>query len=196
MKPVAYLTAATVALLLIVLFARALPDAAARAREGWRKTAESSCESLQPAPSSPVLGSFPVKAPDFTLKDYSGRAVTLSSLRGSVVLVNFWATWCPPCRAEVPSLEKLAAAMGGKSFRLLAVSVDDDWPTVRKFFAKGTPLEILLDTSRKVPLSYGTEKFPESFLVDKEGNIRYFVVSDRDWSTHDVAACVDAMIDE
>jgi peroxiredoxin len=138
---------------------------------------------------------MPVAAPDFTLKDYAGHDVKLSSLRGQVVLVNFWATWCGTCVVEVPSMEKLVDKERGKPFRLLAVSVDDDWPTVRKFFAKGTPLDVVLDPSRDVPKAWGTEKFPESFLIDKDGTIRYYIVSNRDWSAPAVSACIDAMMD-
>jgi peroxiredoxin len=195
MKYVAYGTAAALAALLLVLFARALPDAAARARDGYHRGAEAACDSLQPAPSNPAFSSFPAHAPDFTLKDYAGRDVSLSSLRGNVVLLNFWATWCKTCVVEMPSMEKLVTKMKGKPFRLLAVSVDDDWPSVRKFFPKGTSLDVVLDTPREIAKRYGTEKFPESYLIDKDGNIRYFVISDRDWSTGDVAACLDAMMD-
>ena len=138
---------------------------------------------------------MPAPAPDFTLKDYSGREVSLSSLRGNVVLVNFWATWCKTCVVEMPSMERLVERMKGKRFRLLAVSVDEGWPEIRKVFANGTPLEVLLDSGRDTPKKYGTSKFPESFLIDKDGNIRYFVVSDRDWSQPDVGACLDAMLD-
>jgi thiol-disulfide isomerase/thioredoxin len=110
-------------------------------------------------------------------------------------MVNFWATWCPPCREEISSLERLVTNMKGKPFRLLAVSVDDDWATVRSFFAKGTNLDVLLDTARATPKLYGTEKFPETFLVDKDGTIRYFIVSNRDWSTPEVTQCLDALLD-
>ena len=111
------------------------------------------------------------------------------------MLVNFWAPWCSTCVVEMASMERLVDHMKGKPFRLLAVSVDDDWPQGRKFFEKGNPLEGLLDTKRDVPARWGTEKFPESFLVDKEGNIRYYIVSNRDWSTPAVEACIDAMLD-
>jgi peroxiredoxin len=195
MKYVAYGTAAALAILLLVLFALALPDAAARARDGYRRGAESACDSLQPAPSNPSFASFPSHAPDFTLKDYTGRDVSLSSLRGNVVLLNFWATWCKTCVVEMPSMEKLVAKMKGKPFRLLAVSVDDDWQSIRKFFSHGTALDIVLDTPRDTAKRYGTEKFPETYLIDKDGNIRYYVISDRDWSTNDVAECLGALMD-
>jgi peroxiredoxin len=195
MKVFSYAVFGSVVLLLAVLFVIALPAAAERAREGHRKVAESACESLNPTPMNSALGTFPAAAPDFTLKDFQGRDVSLSQFRGHVVLVNFWATWCSTCVVEMPSMEKLVAKMKGKPFRLLAVSVDDEWAPIRKFFPRGTSLDVLLDTSRNVPKRWGTEKFPETFIIDKEGTIRYFVVSDRDWSSSSVAQCLDAMMD-
>jgi peroxiredoxin len=195
MKWLAYAAAASVALLLVVLFANALPDAAARAREGYKRGAESACDGLNPTPRNPVLGMLPVKAPNFTLKDYQGRDVSLESLRGNVVLLNFWATWCKTCVVEMPSMERLVDRYKGKPFKLLAVSVDDDWPSIRKFFANGTNLDVVLDTARAVPKQYGTEKFPETFLIDKDGTVRYYIVSDRDWTSPDVNGCLDAMLD-
>ncbi|MGZ3429312.1 MAG: peroxiredoxin family protein [Polyangia bacterium] len=191
----AYGGAALLAGILIALFVRALPDAMARARDGEQVGRASACEALQPTPMNAAFGRLPVRAPDFTLKDWSGREVKLSSLRGQVVLVNFWATWCPTCVVEMASMERLVELERGKKFHLLAVSVDDEWPPIRKFFAKGTPLDIVLDTSRAVPKAWGTEKFPESFLIDKDGMIRYYIVSNRDWSASTVTACIDAMLD-
>lgn len=185
---------AITAVLMLVLFARALPDAAARAKEGYGRGAESACQALRPDPTNAVLGELPVAAPDFTLKDYAGRDVKLSDLKGNVVLVNFWATWCSTCVVEMPSMERLLTRMRGKPFRLLAVSVDEGWPEIRKFFAKGTPLEILLDSARTTPKLYGTEKFPESFIIDKDGTLRYYVVSNRDWGTSDVQECLDGLL--
>ncbi|HEX6837404.1 MAG TPA: TlpA disulfide reductase family protein [Polyangia bacterium] len=195
MRAAAYGGAALVAGILVVLFVRALPDAMARARDGEHAGREAACEALSPTPMNDALGRIPVAAPDFTLKDYAGREVKLSSLRGQVVMVNFWATWCNTCVVEMASMERLVEKERGKNFRLLAVSVDDDWAAVRKFFAKGTPLDVLLDTGRDVPKKWGTEKFPESFLIDKDGVIRYYIVSNRDWSTPSVSACIDAMLD-
>jgi peroxiredoxin len=190
-----YAPAVLMAVLLLGLFGRALPEAAERARDGYRRSHEAACDALQPAPTNAVLGELPRPAPDFTLKDYAGREVSLSSLRGQVVLVNFWATWCKTCVVEMPSMERLVHNMKDKPFRLLAVSVDDDWDAVRKFFARGTQLQVLLDTGRDIPKRYGTDKFPESFLIDREGNVRYYVISDRDWSKPEVGACIDSLLD-
>jgi peroxiredoxin len=181
--------------LVFFAFVRSIPDAAVRAREGATRAAESACTALRPEPHSPVLGTMPQPAPDFRLKDYSGREVHLAELKGNVVLVNFWATWCSTCVVEMASMERLTSRMRGKPFRLLAVSVDDGWPEVRKFFARGTPLEVLLDPERKTPKAYGTDKFPESFIIDRDGTIRYYVVSNRDWGTGDVAECIEGLLE-
>jgi peroxiredoxin len=191
----AYGVAALVAGILVTLFVRALPDAMTRARDGEMAARGAACEALNPTAVIPTLGRVPVAAPDFTLKDWQGHDVRLSSLRGQVVLVNFWATWCNTCVVEMASMERLVQQERGKKFRLLAVSVDDNWEAVRKFFAKGTPLDVLLDTGRDVPKKWGTEQFPESFLVDKDGTIRYYIVSNRDWSAPSVSACIDALLD-
>lgn len=195
MKPLAYGVAGGLALLVAGLFSAALPEALERAREGHRKSAEAACEVLQPSPHNPVLGRLPAPAPGFVLKDFAGRDVSLASLRGNVVLLNFWATWCKTCVVEMPSMERLVEKMKGKPFRLIAVSVDEDWPTVRRFFPKGTPLEVLLDQDRSTPRAYGTEKFPETFIIDRQGNVRYYVISDRDWDQPAVAECLNAIID-
>ncbi len=103
----------------------------------------------------------------------------LATLRGKVVLVNFWATWCPPCLEEMPSLEKFARAY---DVEVLAVSVDDGWEPVEKFLGKNTPFRVALDRGAKVSQIYGTTKFPESYLVDRDGKLRLKFVGPRDWT--------------
>ncbi|MFO0621089.1 MAG: TlpA disulfide reductase family protein [Polyangia bacterium] len=193
----AYGVSGLVTCALVGYFAWALPDALSRGREGVRRTREAPCQVLRPTAQNAVLGRLPQPAPDFALKTHDGQEVKLSSLRGRVVLVNFWATWCPTCVVEEPSLERLATQMKNKPFSLLAVSVDENWDLVRQHFPKGSAMTVLLDKDKKVPQAYGTEKFPESFLIDREGNIRYFVVSERQlWHTQEVRSCIDALIEE
>ena len=195
MKIPVVIGAVVISLLVGVLFARALPDAVERERVGRQNFLRSVCdEALHPEPGSP-LGALPIEAPDFTLQDYAERPVTLSALRGRVTLVNFWATWCPPCVEEAPSLEALARANRKKPLSLLAVSVDESWPTVRGFFAKGTEMTVLLDPTKATPLRYGTEKFPETFIVDKEGKVRFYVIGARDWDAPNIQGCLDALMD-
>ncbi len=193
----AYGVSGLVTCALVGYFAWALPDALSRGREGVRRTREAPCQVLRPTAQNAVLGRLPQPAPDFALKTHDGQEVKLSSLRGRVVLVNFWATWCPTCVVEEPSLERLATQMKNKPFSLLAVSVDENWDLVRQHFPKGSAMTVLLDKDKAVPKAYGTEKFPESFLIDREGNIRYFVVSERQlWHTQEVRSCIDALIEE
>ncbi|QWV92734.1 TlpA family protein disulfide reductase [Geomonas oryzisoli] len=127
-------------------------------------------------------------APDFTLKDLSGKPVQLSSLKGKLVLVNFWATWCPPCREEIPSMVKLNQAMQGKNFQMLAISIDEGGKgAVEEFFKRGgVTLPALLDTDGQVARRYGTTGVPETFVVDGKGVIRKKVVGGLDWSHPEV----------
>lgn len=136
-------------------------------------------------------------APDFTLKDHAGRDVALAAQRGKVVFLNFWATWCPPCVDEMASLERLATRFRDRSdFVLLAVSEDKGWQEVREFFRRGTPLTVLMDESWRVAHAWGTEKLPETYVLDKRGNVRLYVVNKRDWGSPQAATCVESLLDE
>lgn len=122
-------------------------------------------------------------APDFRLKDLAGGEVALSSLKGKVVLVNFWATWCPPCREEIPSMVRLNKAMQGQAFQMLAISVNDGGKKEVESFLKGsgTVLPVLLDAEQKVAKRYGTTGVPETFVVNKQGVIVKKVVGGLEW---------------
>jgi thiol-disulfide isomerase/thioredoxin len=133
-------------------------------------------------------------APDFTVKDLDGKDVTLSSLKGSVVLVNFWATWCPPCKEEIPSMIKLNQAMSGKAFRMLAISVDEGGKEAINTFFKGRrDLPVYLDTDAKTSQLYGTTGVPETFIVDKQGIIQQKIVGGMDWSAPEVITYLDEL---
>jgi peroxiredoxin len=121
-------------------------------------------------------------APDFSLPSKSG-AVMLKQFRGSVVLLNFWATWCHPCVREMPSLEGLKKRMEGKGFELLAVSVDDaGWGVIDRFLERvPVTMSILLDARGDVSSLYGTYQLPESYLIGRDGRILKKYVGPRDW---------------
>lgn len=135
-------------------------------------------------------------APDFTLKDLSRRDVRLSDFRGKVVLLNFWATWCPPCREEIPSMMKLNQAMAGKPFQMLAVSLDEGGrDAVDTYFKKsGTMLPALLDTDNATSKRYGTTGVPETFVLDKKGVILKKIVGGMDWSDPEVISYFNEII--
>ena len=122
-------------------------------------------------------------APDFTLKDLSGNDVRLSDLKGTVVLLNFWATWCPPCREEAPSLSRLNSRMAGPGFRMLAVAVDAGGAkAVEAFFGQArVRLPALTDPTGETARRYGTTGVPETFIIDKKGVIRKKIVGPIAW---------------
>ena len=179
----AALTAVAIAFI-AVRFVMGAHDTLARTRDG-------ACTALEPDPLPALLQGRPT--PDFHLPDANGKTVTLHEQLGHPVLVNFWATWCPPCVDEVPSLEDLARRIDGTDLRMLAVSVDDDWGAIRRFFAKGSKIGVLLDTSHEVPKTFGTEKYPETFLVDARGSVRYYFINKRDWSRPEAVACLESL---
>ncbi len=135
-----------------------------------------------------------VAAPPFSLPDREGKPVDVSAYRGKVVLLNFWATWCPPCREEEPSLRQLAKAMDPKKFQLVAVSVDEGgWPAIDKFFAgKPPPYAVALDQDGRISQIYGTTKYPESYLSDSSGTLRLKFVGPRNWTDRSVFALLDS----
>jgi len=147
------------------------------------------CRALEPAPVPAALDGR--EAPDFELADGSGRKVSLRSLRGRPVLLNFWATWCPPCVQEVPSLESLATQLETSDAVVLAVSGDENWDTLRSFFRGGSKVSALLDPSQEVAKRYGTVKLPETYLIDASGRVRHYFINQRDWSKPEAVACVE-----
>ena len=109
--------------------------------------------------------------PEFTLKDLSGRAWTFADLRGKVVLVNFWATWCPPCRKEMPDLETLYGRFGSKGLVVLGIS-DEEAAKVEPFIReRKVSFPVLLDPGRKVNEMFAVEGIPKSFVYDREGKL-------------------------
>ena len=93
----------------------------------------------------------------------------------------------------MPSLEDLARKLEGTDLRLLAVSVDDDWSAIRRFFPKGSSIGVLLDTSHDIPKKFGTDKYPETFLIDAAGRVRYYFINKRDWSRPEAVACLESL---
>jgi peroxiredoxin len=123
-------------------------------------------------------------APAFSLPRLEGSGeLSLASLRGRVVLLNFWATWCEPCEAEMPAMQRLHDQLAGDAFELVAVSVDEKDSDVRAFQQRlGLQFPIVLDPSRAVSRLYQTFRYPESFLIDASGKVVERYVGPRDWS--------------
>ncbi len=126
---------------------------------------------LQTAPREGFL------APDFTLQDLKGQTYTLSDLQGKAVLLNFWATWCPPCRAEMPALDRVYAAYQAQGVVVLAVTADDTRSEAGAFAAEyGLSFPILVDSSAAAARAYRVTSLPTSFFIDPQGVIRKVIV--------------------
>jgi cytochrome c biogenesis protein CcmG, thiol:disulfide interchange protein DsbE len=149
------------------------------------------CLALQPEPLSGA-------ARPFTLPDLNGERRSLKSFQGKVVLLNFWATWCPPCVEELPSMMQLQRTLDPRDFTMLTVSVDDTADVVKAFIARHRSiiggLQVLMDPSKKTPTGYGTSKFPETYLIDREGQLRFRFINKRDWSSPAAVACLRSLM--
>jgi len=125
-------------------------------------------------------------APDFTVHD-SDRTVTLSQFKGQVVVLNFWATWCPPCIEEMPSLVQMQERMRPKGVTVLAISVDVDENNYRRFLRDhNVNLLSVRDGNQKSNELYGTFKFPETYVIDRNGVVRRKFIGAVDWTEPEV----------
>ena len=134
-------------------------------------------------------------APALELQDLQGQAHRLADYRGRVVLVNFWATWCEPCREEMPSIERLRQSLKGKPFEVLAVNVGEPASRIERFREK-LPMSftLLLDRDTKTAKAWKARILPASFLIGRDGRIRYVHYGEIDWSGAAARARVDELL--
>jgi thiol-disulfide isomerase/thioredoxin len=157
------------------------------------------CLALTQAADSRELSPYTAQ-PDkivFDLPDVSGQQHTLDDYRGQVVLVNFWASWCPPCIKEMPGLERLGLQLNDQPFKVLAVNVGEPKYRVWKFvklISFGLP--VLLDSRQDTFRLWGGSMLPTSFLLDRQGRIRYQVQGDLEWDSEDVVSLIEKLINE
>ncbi len=123
------------------------------------------------------------EAADFELPDLSGRVHKLSELRGKVVFLNLWATWCPPCIAEMPSIEALHRRFGSEDLAILAVSADGGGESVVRPFVEnlGLTFPILLDPEGTLSPRYGVTGYPETFVIGRDGRVIEHFIGPTDW---------------
>jgi thiol-disulfide isomerase/thioredoxin len=126
----------------------------------------------------------PLASQDFTLPTLDGHSMKLSSLRGSVVLLNFWATWCPPCQAEIPSMESFFGKLKDKGLKILAVDVGENKTKVQDFVKKtGMKVTVLLDVDGQIGQLYGAQSIPTTYVIGAKGDIIARTIGGRDWDT-------------
>lgn len=138
-------------------------------------------------------------APAFTLKDLDGKTRKLSDYKGQVVLVNFWATWCPPCRREMPSLERLYQKLKGEPFAIFAADQRESFDLVFAFTGELNPtptFPILLDEQTKISALWHVQGLPTSFIVDKQGRIAYRAIGGREFDHAEIEATIRKLIHE
>ncbi|MGH8068541.1 MAG: peroxiredoxin family protein [Candidatus Entotheonellia bacterium] len=137
-------------------------------------------------------------APDFALPDLEGKARRLSDFQGKVVLLNFWATWCPPCRAEMPSMETLYQAYQNQGFVILAVSSDVQGASIVQPFMVEYRLSFpaLLDMTGRVSGMYGVRSIPTSYLLDRQGRVVSREIGARNWANAEARALIASLLNE
>jgi thiol-disulfide isomerase/thioredoxin len=126
----------------------------------------------------------------------SGAPLKLSELKGKVVLLNFWATWCPPCREEIPAMMKLNSAMAGKPFQMVAVSIDEGGKQdVESFFkSSGFNIPTYFDTNGSAAKAYGITGVPESFIIDKNGLLVKKIIGGLAWDSAEVISSLEDLM--
>ena len=136
------------------------------------------------------------EAPNFTLRDLHGNMTSLSQLRGKVVLLNFWATWCGPCRVEMPAMEQLYQSFPRREFEILAVSTDAQGAAVTRPFQKqmGLTFPILHDSEYRTGLAYGARTLPITFMLDRQGIVRQKIFGARDWASPEARELIHALM--
>ena len=135
-----------------------------------------------------------VMAPDFELFDLDGKPYRLSDFRGHVVIINFWATWCPPCRAEMPSMQRAWEQIEDEGIQMLGINVGEDEDTVFQFSAD-YPVEfpLLLDRDSSVIAAWPVLGLPTNFVIDPRGRIVYRAIGSREWDDPDLLEQVRAL---
>ena len=135
-------------------------------------------------------------APDFTLSTPSGTSLSLAELRGKVVLLNFWATWCVPCRKEMPAIEALYQRYKDRGLEVVAISLDKGSTSVVEAFVKemGVTYRVALDPSWATARTYGVRGLPATFLLDRTGNVVMRELGERDWMEESKQQAVEGLL--
>ncbi len=137
------------------------------------------------------------RAPEFSLATPEGKIISLTQLRGKVVFLNFWATWCPPCRLEMPSMERLYKEFRDQGFTVLAIDIRESPKEVARFMKEyRLSFPALLDVDGEVSSRYRVQGIPTTFLVDRSGRIIGSAMGARDWASPEGKALIRSLLDQ
>jgi peroxiredoxin len=145
-------------------------------------------QTLTPIPDTPA-------APDFDLEDPDGNPQRLADYQGKAVILNFWATWCPPCREEMPSMQRAHEAVSDDGIALVAINVGEDADTIEQFLASyPVDFPLPMDLDSKVVQSYPVRGLPTTFVIDPEGRLVYVATGGREWDDPKLLDQVRALV--
>jgi cytochrome c biogenesis protein CcmG, thiol:disulfide interchange protein DsbE len=134
-------------------------------------------------------------APGFSIAAEGGRTVSLPDFGGKLLVLNFWATWCPPCIEETPSLSEFAARFSRKGVVVLGVSVDKDEKAYRAFLQQYRPVFLTArDAEARINADYGTFKYPETYIINAKGKVVQKIIGPTNWSDEKMTAYVDSLL--
>jgi peroxiredoxin len=163
----------------------------------WTQSTEWTGNQSSAASSIFQIYAKPSPAPDFSLENLQGKMVDIRHYRGQVVLINFWATWCPHCRQESPCFEKLFNQYSAKGLVIFRINTKENPETVAKFVKKESlNVPVLLDKIGKVGRLFGLWAHPTSYLIDRRGMVRYRTVGPVDWTGPEPSGVIDQLIKE
>jgi thiol-disulfide isomerase/thioredoxin len=134
---------------------------------------------------------------DFELEDLSGTVRRLSDFNGKVVFLNFWATWCGPCRFEMPSMEKLYRKYKDSGLEIVAVNLQEDRNSVQRFVDEyGLSFPVLLDKTGRIGATYGARSIPTTYIIGRDGTVLAGTIGTREWDTEEVFRFFEKLLDE
>ncbi len=134
-------------------------------------------------------------APDFSITADNGRTITASNFGGKLLVLNFWATWCPPCVQETPSLSRFAEGMASQGVVVLAISVDKDAKAYQSFLGRMHPAFLTArDPDAKINADFGTFKYPETYVIDARGKVLRKFISDQPWDSDNMVKDIQSLL--